>query len=318
MGFSYVKRDDPWETKRPVHNMAGTDAETPQPQKVRTRTGPSLAYRITQIFVGFIFVAGLLVMLYPTISDKWNSYVNSQKATTYDELITSDAYTGDLTEMYKAAQEYNMELASGGFHVGDYEASEKDMRYESLLNVDGNGMMGYIEIPKINITVPIAHYATEDVLETNIGHIPGTSLPVGGPGTHCLISGHRGLPSAKLFSDLDKMEIGDTFQIHVLGRTLWYQVDDIQTVLPEEVSGLKITSGKDQITMITCTPYGINTHRLLVRGTRISGPEEVQTETEEITWEALSKSRPVLALILILIVILLAVIAIKFVDGRQR
>ena len=186
---------------------------------------------------------------------------------------------------------------------------EERAQYESLLNVSGNGIIGYIEIPSINCSLPIYHGTDEAILQIAVGHIEGTSLPVGGSGTHCVLSGHRGLPSARLFTDLDKMVIGDTFLMRVLDETLTYEVDQIRIVLPYEMDDLEIEEGKDYCTLVTCTPYGINSHRLLVRGHRIENQEEAQAI--RITADAMQIEpllvAPIVAIpmLLILLVILL-------------
>lgn len=216
-------------------------------------------------YVIILCLAGMILLLYPTVSALWNRYRGSRIITGYRELTDTGSY--DYEAELQAAVQYNREPGGEGYSVINsmqYETSEK---YESLLNISGNGTMGYIDIPKIAVQLPIYHYYTEEQTE-GAGHIYGSSLPVGGAGTHCVLAAHRGLPSAKLFTDLDELEIGDTFYIHVLGETHAYMVDDIQTVLPEEVSQVQIDEDKDYVTLVTCTPYAVNTHRLLVRGVR--------------------------------------------------
>ncbi|HIT73452.1 class C sortase [Tyzzerella sp. An114] len=213
-----------------------------------------------------VFLVGLSLLLYPILSDLWNSRVQSKAIATYEESV-SKMTQEDYTAYWEAANEYNKRLLT---KTNRYYLSESDKKeYENILSTDDTGIMGYVEIPVINVSLPIYHGISDEVLQVAIGHIEGTSLPVGGPSTHCAISGHRGLPSAKLFTNLDKMEEGDIFLIHTLDDVLAYQVDRILIVEPEDVSGLEIEENKDYCTLITCTPYGINSHRLLVRGERI-------------------------------------------------
>lgn len=206
-------------------------------------------------------------MLYPTISDYWNSFHQSRAIATYADEV-AELQEDDYEKMMADAQAYNERLAQ---KEQNYVLSEEEQQeYDSQLNVSGTGIMSYIEIPKISVSLPIYHGTDEGVLQVAVGHIPGSSLPVGGASTHCVVSGHRGLPSAKLFTDLDKLEVGDLFMVRTLDETLTYEVDQIRIVLPEEIDELKIIEGKDLFTLVTCTPYGLNTHRILVRGHRVA------------------------------------------------
>ena len=229
--------------------------------------------------VVLIFVLGLGIMLYPTIAN----YVNARSQTVainhYEEAAQANAayYQGLLEQ----AQAFNEKIGHNG---GLAALSEEDKaEYESLLNLNSDGIMGYIEIPKLDLKLSIGHGTEEDVLQKMVGHIEGSSLPVGGESTHAVLSAHRGLPTAKLFSDLDLMQIGDRFMIHTLNQTLTYQVDQITVILPEEIEALAIVPGEDYVTLMTCTPYAVNTHRLLVRGVRVANAEE--TPEPEITTE---------------------------------
>lgn len=219
----------------------------------------------TIIFVIVLFV-GLSLLLYPTISDYWNSYHQSKAIASYVDSV-ENMDEEKLEEMRIAAQEYNRKLLSNNnrFEMTDEEYSE----YEKILDVNGTGIMGYVEVPRIDVKIPIYHGTDKEVLQIGVGHIEGTSLPIGGDSTHSAISGHRGLTSSKLFTDIDQLSEGDVFMLYVLGETLTYEVDQIRIVLPDELNDLKIESGEDYCTLITCTPYGVNTHRLLVRGHRI-------------------------------------------------
>lgn len=230
-----------------------------------------LKKNLSTIILLLILLVGISLLLYPTLSDYWNSFHQSRAIATYAEAVAEiddDLYA----DMWNLAVKYNRELyrRQNQWAMTDEEIEE----YESLLNIGGNGIMGYIEIPEINVSLPIYHGVDEAVLQIAVGHLPETSLPVGGLGSHCVISGHRGLPSAKLFTNLDQLVEGDIFIMRVLDETLTYEVDQILIVEPEDVSALAIEQGKDLCTLVTCTPYGINSHRLLVRGHRIENLED--------------------------------------------
>lgn len=221
------------------------------------------------VMLVFVFIIGLSVMLYPPISSYWNSKVQSRDVASYSNAVKS------LTEeekdtMLKKADTYNEKLKDVNRPFLNYaEAGD----YNSILDISGTGIMGYVTIEKLGVELPIYHGTSEGVLQVAAGHLEGSSLPVGGEGTHSVLSAHRGLPSARLFTNLDKMESGDTFTVTVLDRKLTYQVDQIKIVEPQEINNLTIEEGKDYCTLMTCTPYGINSHRLLVRGERISQEE---------------------------------------------
>ena len=254
-----------------------TDKNTAPEQNWFKRNGSTL------ILFG-VFLIGLLIFLYPSIADYWNSFHQTRAIMSYSETVSkmsSEDYEKEIHE----ALDYNAELAKEGIN---WNMSDSDIEvYNDVLNFTGNGNMGYIKIDKIKVMLPIYHGMSESVLQTSIGHIEGTSFPVGAysydyekgrvtdpsDGSHCVLSGHRGLPSAKLFSDLDKLVEGDTFNLNILGETYTYQVDQIRVVLPTDLSEIQIVEGKDYCTLVTCTPYGINTHRLLVRGHRVDNPQ---------------------------------------------
>ena len=225
------------------------------------------------ILLIFVFVIGLSLLLYPTFADWWNSFHQSRAIASYSEVVATmddDKYE----ELWDAAWEYNSSLLE---RPNDYILSDEQREnYEALLDVADNGIMGYIEVPKIGVTLPIYHGTDDAVLQIAVGHLDWTSLPVGGTSSHCVLSGHRGLPSAKLFTDLDQLVEGDVFILRVLDEVLTYQVDQILIVEPQDTEALMIEEGKDLCTLVTCTPYGINSHRLLVRGTRIETEEEAQ------------------------------------------
>ena len=232
------------------------------------------------LLIVVVFVTGLSFLLYPTVSNLWNQAHQSRAIATYTEQVEKLDDSSNK-EMLKAARKYNKELLKKADH---WKLSKKDKKkYESLLDVSGTGIMGYIEIPKIDCSLPVYHGTDKGALQIAIGHLEGSSLPVGGKSSHCVLSGHRGLPSARLFTDLDQMEEGDTFILNILGHKLAYEVDQIKVVLPEEMSDLEIQEGKDLCTLVTCTPYGINTHRLLVRGHRVKYVETKVQEQKEVS-----------------------------------
>ena len=221
-----------------------------------------------------IFFVGLCVLLYPTISDFWNEKRQSQAIINYDDLIV-DLTPEDYTDFFAKADIYNQKIRNMPYPFLGYKNVSEE--YYNTLDVNGNGMMGYITIEKIKVQLPIYHGTSDQVLNSAVGHVEGSTLPIGGTSTHAVLSAHRGLPSAKLFTNLDKLEKGDIFTIRILDRTITYQIDQILVVLPEETNDLNIVSGEDYCTLVTCIPYGINTHRMLVRGTRIENiePEKV-------------------------------------------
>lgn len=238
-----------------------------------------------RILVAVIFLAGLSLLLYPFIANKWNTYRQERLISSYDEVVSEKTAAGsiDYEAEWLKAQQYNENLLPSilpdSFAVAEAKEGE-DEEYMSALNLAGDGIMGTVEIPKINIRLPIYHTTDEEVLEKAAGHLEGSSLPIGGESTHAVISAHRGLPSASLFTDLDLLEIGDHFLIHVLDETLCYEVDQILTVEPDDTSALQVEDGEDLVTLLTCTPYGVNTHRLLVRGHRVPYEETVVEEEQ--------------------------------------
>ena len=227
----------------------------------------------SNILLVLILLIGLSLLLYPSFADWWNSFTQSRAIATY---ATNVANMDDekYEALWDAAWEYNASLRDrkNVYVLSDAQKAE----YENLLNIGGNGIMGYIEIPEQNITLPIYHGTDEAVLQVAVGHLDWTSLPVGGTDSHCVLSGHRGLTSARIFTDLDKMVVGDIFMMRVLDEVLTYEVDQILIVEPHEVEALHIMPDEDLCTLVTCTPYGINTHRLLVRGHRIANQEEAR------------------------------------------
>lgn len=223
--------------------------------------------KVGRYLIGVLIVlVGVGLVSYPTVANWWNEMHSSKAMRDYSAMIT-ELDLGDIDEMRRAAQEYNEGLLR---KPDQFATSDESTRqYYETLDVTGTGIMGYITIPKLDVKLPIYHGVEDTVLQTAVGHMEGSSLPVGGESSHALLSGHRGLPSAKLFTQLDKMDVGDVFYLTVLNETYTYRVDQVKTVLPTEVEHLYIVDGRDLVTLITCTPYGVNTHRLLVRGERV-------------------------------------------------
>lgn len=267
----------------------------------------------TTILLFVVLIVGLSLLLYPSLSNYWNSMHQSRAIANYSESVaTIDKEKYD--SLWQEAIDYNKRILqrSIAFSVSDEEALD----YDRLLNVDGTGVMGYIEIPEIDVSLPIYHGTGDAVLQVAVGHLDWSSLPTGGESTHCVLSGHRGLPSAKLFTHLDQLVEGDVFVMRILDEVLTYEVDQIRIVEPQEVADLKIVEGQDLCTLVTCTPYGINTHRLLVRGHRIENAQEaieIRITADAIQIEPLLVA-PVLAVPLLLILI----IAVFVNDGRKK
>lgn len=266
----------------------------------------------TTVFLVLLLLAGVSLLLYPSLSDYWNSMHQTRAIASYAETV-SQLDTAQYDEMWKAAQDYNRSLAQRetAFALTD----EQKAAYESLLDVSGLGVMGYIEIPEIDCSLPIYHGTEESVLQVAVGHLEWSNLPVGGEGTHCVLSGHRGLPSAKLFANLDKLAVGDTFLLRVLDEVLTYEVDQILIVEPEQVDALGIVPGEDYCTLVTCTPYGINTHRLLVRGHRVENTPEAARM--HVTADA-TQFDPLLVAPVLAIPVLLLLLMILLVPKRRR
>lgn len=270
--------------------------------------------KIADVIRLVILLVALSVLLYPTISNYLYEKNSSRIVSDYD--VTMEQISEEERQaMLAKAQEYNEKLAENSAIMSDpfLGTAEEDPEYQSLLNMNGAGVMGYIRIPKIELELPVYHGTSEKVLQRGVGHISTSSLPVGGESTHAVLTGHRGLPSKLLFTDLDEMETGDIFYIKVLGETLAYQVDQILTVLPEDTKELSIVQGKDYVTLVTCTPYAINTHRLLVRGTRIPYEEAIkQVPDEKVTPEL-----PFQVKLLILAIIILIMIFLFYLIGKR-
>ena len=259
----------------------------------------------TNLILIAVFLLGLALLVYPSASNYWNSFHATRAIASYSEQVAELDNT-HYRQLWQAAEAYNQTLAgkSNRWVLSDGERAQ----YEALLDVSGTGIIGYVEIPEIRVSLPIYHGVDEAVLQIAAGHIEGSSLPVGGTGTHCVLSGHRGLPSARLFTDLDQLTEGDVFMLRVLDAVLTYEVDQIHIVEPHELQDLELVPGQDYCTLVTCTPYGINSHRLLVRGHRIANANEddIRVTADALTIEPLLVAPVVAApILLVLLVIVL-------------
>ena len=267
---------------------------------------------LSTILLVFILLIGLSLLLYPSVSNYWNSFHQTRAIATYAENVAK-LDNNQYDQLWEEARAYNEALR---FRSNPYFLSEEQKaQYESLLDVSGLGVMGYIEIPEIDVSLPIYHGTEESVLQVAVGHLDWTSLPVGGESTHCVLSGHRGLPSAKLFTNLDKLQTGDIFMLRILDDVLTYEVDQILIVEPQETGALRIEEGKDYCKLVTCTPYGINTHRLLVRGHRIDNIEEAKTV--RVTADAI-QIEPLLVAPIVAIPMLLVLLILLLLPGQPR
>lgn len=262
--------------------------------------------RISTILLLLALIVGLSLLLYPSLADYWNKFHASYAISNYVETLDNlDDET--ITAAWEAAHAYNEQLKerNNGFLLSE----DMQESYDQVLNLGGTGVMGYIEIPSIDVTLPIYHGTDEGILQIAIGHLDWSYLPIGGEGTHCVVSGHRGLPSARLFTDLDELEIGEIFTFEILDESFVYEVDQILTVLPSEMDSMLPYADEDYVTLVTCTPYGVNSHRLLVRGHRIEGPEK--TSNLRVTSEAIQIEPYIIAPLLaipILVILLLGLL----------
>lgn len=259
----------------------------------------------TTVLLIIIFVVGLSLVLYPTISNYVNSLHASKAIATYEDIM-SKMTAEEYQRIWESAVDYNAVLS--GEATGYVSSASLSSRYPNELNIDGHGLMGYVEIPAIDVTLPVYHGTEANTLQVAVGHLDWTSLPIGGESTHAALSGHRGLPSAKLFTDLDRLIVGDIFMIRVLNEILTYEVDQILIVEPQDVKDLNIVPGEDLCTLVTCTPYGINSHRLLVRGHRIAtdDPTGMRVISEAVVVEPLIVA-PLVALPLLLFLLILVI-----------
>ena len=261
------------------------------------------------IILCLVILIGIGLLSYPTVSDWWNSFHQTRAVASYAAAV-SQMKTEDYDRLFAEADDYNRKLAGTGmkWSMTDEEIQE----YNNVLDISDNGIMGYIDIPRIRQTLPIYHGTDDAVLQVAIGRLAGTSLPVGGDSTHCVVSGHRGLPSARLFTDLDRLTVGDIWTMTVLNRTVTYEVDQIRIVEPEDLSELQIVQGSDYCTLLTCTPYGINTHRLLVRGHRIPNLDG----DANVTVDAMQVDQTLVAMVVAVIILLILVIILLIVSSK--
>lgn len=276
--------------------------------------------KISGILFGLMFLLGFAILIYPTVSNQWNTYRQNQLISSYEELIGKMAEE-DFTKEWEKANAFNDTIIHNnifGDVFGENGDDIKNTEYWQILNVGNDGVMGYVSIPKINVKLSIYHGTADDVLQTGIGHLNGTKLPIGGESTHSVLAAHRGLPSARLFTDIEQLERGDMFYIHVLDETLAYQVDQILDMVDKDDNetlqkALQIEEGQDYVTLFTCTPYGVNSHRLLVRGTRVpyNGEEEIESTAAESMLKSI-QNYYMIYLILGLSVTLLVILLMKF------
>lgn len=285
--------------------------------------------KIANILFGLLFLIGFGILIYPTVSDQWNTYRQNRLISSYENQV-SDLTEEDFTDEWKKAEAFNSTFTQNNLYGDVFGENGTDIRtteYWKVLNVAGDGVMGYLSIPKINIKLAVYHGTADDVLQTGIGHLNGSKLPIGGESTHSVLAAHRGLPSARLFTDIDQMKKGDMFYIHVLDEVLAYQVDHILDMVDKDDretldNALQIEQGKDQVTLFTCTPYGVNSHRLLVRGTRVpyNGEEEAETTVVDSMLKSV-QNYYMLYLILGLSVTLLIILLMRYFfrrKGRNR
>lgn len=282
--------------------------------------------KISAILFGLLFLVGFGILVYPTVSNQWNTYRQSQLISNYQSVV-QDMTPEDFTQEWERAEAFNATITQNNLYSDVFGESTTDLQsteYWKVLNEAGDGVMGYLSIPKINIKLAIYHGTADDVLQTGVGHLNGTKLPIGGESTHCVVAAHRGLPSAKLFTDIDQLRNGDKFYIHVLDQVLAYEVDQILPMVDKDdhetlENALKIEEGKDQVTLFTCTPYGVNSHRLLVRGTRVpyNGEEEVTGSVADTMLHAIQNYYMLYLLLGIAITVLIIVIM-KVASGRKQ
>ena len=283
--------------------------------------------KLAPVLFGLLFLIGFGILAYPTISNQWNTYRQSQLISSYNNEI-EEMTPEDFSEEWQKAEAFNSNIQQNNLYgdvFGEDDGDLKNTDYWKVLNVAEDGVMGYLSIPKINIKLAIYHGTADDVLQTGVGHLNGTKLPIGGESTHSVLAAHRGLPSAKLFTDIDQLEAGDKFYIHVLDEVLAYQVDQILPMVDKDdhetlQKALQIEEGKDQVTLFTCTPYGVNSHRLLVRGTRVpyNGEEDASAQTVTDTMLHTIQNYYMLYLILGIAITILIILIMKLVSGRKQ
>ncbi len=269
--------------------------------------------RWINILLIIVFIVGLGILLYPSVSDWWNRRVSTQAIASYNKSL-DNLTEEDYSAYFNAAEKYNEAIRELGSNAAISSPQSVEADYWETLDITGTGIMGYVVIDKINVQLPVYHGTEESVLQIGAGHLQGTSLPIGGEGTHSVLSAHRGLPSAKMFTNLDELEEGDTFTVNVLNEVLTYEVDKISIILPEQIENLYIEDGKDYCTLMTCTPYGINTHRMLVRGVRV----ETKGKRVNISAEAYRVDTFIVATLMAALILLVILIWVHFKTRRKQ
>ena len=281
--------------------------------------------RLPSILVGLLFLVGLGIMIYPTVSNQWNTYRQNKLISNYEKIV-DDMSDEDFSQEWQNAQAFNETISGNNVFADVFGEKSKDSEnseYNRVLNMNNDGIMGYISIPEINIKLAIYHGTSDDVLQTGVGHINGSKLPIGGESTHCVLAAHRGLPSAELFTDIDQLQTGDKFYLHILDKVLAYEVDQILPMVDKDdhqtlQNALSITEGQDYVSLFTCTPYGVNSHRLIVRGHRVeyNGEEDVKQSVGDRMLESI-KNYYMLILVLGLSITILVIIIMRYVFNKN-
>ena len=282
--------------------------------------------RLPSILVGLLFLVGLGIMIYPTVSNQWNTYRQNKLISNYEKIV-DDMSDEDFSQEWQNAQAFNETISGNNVFADVFGEKSKDSEnseYNRVLNMNNDGIMGYISIPEINIKLAIYHGTSDDVLQTGVGHINGSKLPIGGESTHCVLAAHRGLPSAELFTDIDQLQTGDKFYLHILDKVLAYEVDQILPMVDKDdhqtlQNALSITEGQDYVSLFTCTPYGVNSHRLIVRGHRVeyNGEEDVKQSVGDRMLESI-KNYYMLILVLGLSITILVIIIMRYVFNKKK
>lgn len=282
--------------------------------------------RLPSILVGLLFLVGLGIMIYPTVSNQWNTYRQNKLISNYEKIV-DDMSDEDFSQELQNAQAFNETISGNNVFADVFGEKPKDSEnseYNRVLNMNNDGIMGYISIPEINIKLAIYHGTSDDVLQTGVGHINGSKLPIGGESTHCVLAAHRGLPSAELFTDIDQLQTGDKFYLHILDKVLAYEVDQILPMVDKDdhqtlQNALSITEGQDYVSLFTCTPYGVNSHRLIVRGHRVeyNGEEDVKQSVGDRMLESI-KNYYMLILVLGLSITILVIIIMRYVFNKKK
>ena len=279
--------------------------------------------RLPSILVGLLFLVGLGIMIYPTVSNQWNTYRQNKLISNYEKIV-DDMSDEDFSQEWQNAQAFNETISGNSVFADVFGEKSKNSEYNRVLNMNNDGIMGYISIPEINIKLAIYHGTSDDVLQTGVGHINGSKLPIGGESTHCVLAAHRGLPSAELFTDIDQLQTGDKFYLHILDKVLAYEVDQILPMVDKDdhqtlQNALSITEGQDYVSLFTCTPYGVNSHRLIVRGHRVeyNGEEDVKQSVGDRMLESI-KNYYMLILVLGLSITILVIIIMRYVFNKKK